>query len=69
MTMQAVADGVGVKAPSLYKRVRDRDALLALVADDAAADLVARLATTDGITLIDAAFEYGLARIVLSLRP
>ena len=39
VTMAAVAGGVGVRAPSLYKRVRDRDALVALVAEDAAAEL------------------------------
>src|SRR5262245_21282094 len=43
LTMQAVADAVGVRAPSLYKRVRDRAALVRLIADDLAAELADRL--------------------------
>jgi AcrR family transcriptional regulator len=43
LTMNAVAARVGVKAPSLYKRVRDRDALVRLVADAATRSLTLRL--------------------------
>lgn len=39
LTMQSVAHSVGVKAPSLYKHVADRDALVRLVADAAATEL------------------------------
>ena len=43
LTMQAVAERVGVRAPSLYKRVRDRDALHAAVAAASIDALTARL--------------------------
>jgi AcrR family transcriptional regulator len=39
LTMQRVASAVGVRAPSLYKRVRDRAALVRLVANDVALEL------------------------------
>jgi AcrR family transcriptional regulator len=39
LTMQAVADAVGVRAPSLYKRVAGRDTLVRLVVDQAALEL------------------------------
>lgn len=43
LTMQAVAERVGVRAPSLYKRLRDRDALHAAVAAASIDALTARL--------------------------
>jgi len=49
LTMQAVAQAVGVKPPSLYKHVADRDALVGLVADAAATDLATHLAGHDGL--------------------
>jgi AcrR family transcriptional regulator len=39
VTMQAVADRVGVRAPSLYKRLDDRSALIAAIAGDVLEDL------------------------------
>jgi AcrR family transcriptional regulator len=43
LTMQAVADRVGVRAPSLYKRVRSRDDLILLVAEATVDDLSQQL--------------------------
>ncbi|WP_431070866.1 TetR/AcrR family transcriptional regulator [Microbacterium phyllosphaerae] len=43
LTMQAVAERVGVRAPSLYKRIRDRDALMSAVAEASADELTSRL--------------------------
>ena len=43
LTMQAVAAEVGVRAPSLYKRVRDRAALVQGVQESASAELGAAL--------------------------
>ncbi len=42
LTMQAVASRVGVRAPSLYKRFRDREALVTAVAGDAVDELAGR---------------------------
>jgi AcrR family transcriptional regulator len=44
LTMQAVADRVGVRPPSLYKRVRSRDVLVGLIAEATVRDLGQRLA-------------------------
>jgi AcrR family transcriptional regulator len=43
LTMQSVAQRVGVRAPSLYKRVRNRDELVALIADATLRELGARI--------------------------
>jgi len=43
LSMQAVADRVGVRAPSLYKRVRSRDDLIRLIAEATVAELASRL--------------------------
>jgi AcrR family transcriptional regulator len=43
LTMQRVADAVGVRPPSLYKRVRGRDELVRLVVTDVGRDLAATI--------------------------
>jgi AcrR family transcriptional regulator len=50
LTMQRIASTVGVRAPSLYKRIRNRNDLLRLVANDAAREMTERLdaAATSG---------------------
>jgi AcrR family transcriptional regulator len=61
MTMQAVADRVGVRAPSLYKRLRDRDDLIRLITEATLHDLGLRL--NDAARGLDAAEDLGtLAR-------
>ncbi|WP_194410873.1 TetR/AcrR family transcriptional regulator [Microbacterium cremeum] len=47
LTMQGVAARVGVRAPSLYKRVRDREALVAAVCGATVDDLTRRLEASD----------------------
>lgn len=44
LTMQRVGEAVGVRAPSLYKRVASRAELVRLVAEDVATDLTRQLA-------------------------
>lgn len=48
VTMAAVAARVGVRAPSLYKRLRNREELISLLADAALGDLRTRLALAGG---------------------
>lgn len=43
LTMQRVASAVGVRAPSLYKRIAGRDELIRLIAVDVAEDLAQAL--------------------------
>jgi AcrR family transcriptional regulator len=49
LTMQAVAMRVGVRAPSLYKRVESRDRLIQLVVEATLTDLAGRLESASGL--------------------
>jgi AcrR family transcriptional regulator len=49
LTMHAVAHRVGVRAPSLYKRVANRDRLIQLVAEATLTDLAGRLDADQGV--------------------
>lgn len=63
VTMQAVAVRVGVRAPSLYKRVENRDRLVQLVAEQTLVELTARLdAAPDARALLDAYRAFGKER-------
>jgi len=56
LTMRDVASAVGVRAPSLYKRVRDRADLVRLILEDVADELTATLdaAASSGDPVADA---------------
>jgi AcrR family transcriptional regulator len=55
LTMQAVAERVGVRAPSLYKRVSDRDGLVQLVSEATIADLGGRLRADTAAGIVELA--------------
>src|SRR5688500_5686168 len=48
LTMSSVADAVGVRPPSLYKRVRGRDVLIRLVVEDVGRELAETIAAAAG---------------------
>lgn len=58
LTMQAVADRVGVRAPSLYKRVASRDSLIRLVIEQTAKELGVTLAAAKSSPPADARVEF-----------
>jgi AcrR family transcriptional regulator len=57
LTMNAVATRVGVRTPSLYKRVEGRDRLVQLVAEATLTDLAERLDVGGSLTEIANAFR------------
>jgi AcrR family transcriptional regulator len=57
LTMNAVAARVGVRAPSLYKRVDNRDRLIQLVAEATLLDLASRLDESQGVREIASTFR------------
>ncbi len=63
LTMNEVALEVGVRAPSLYKRLRSREELIRLVAEAAMSDLAARLDSAEApAALADRFREFGHER-------
>ena len=66
LTMQAVATRVGVRAPSLYKRVKGRDELIRLVVEATIDELEERLAATS--TSVDSDPAAALADLAHELR-
>ena len=64
LTMQAVAHAVGVRAPSLYKRVANREALVGLIVGAAALELAAAI---DGVVEGDDAAQ-DLRALALAFR-
>jgi AcrR family transcriptional regulator len=57
LTMQAVASRVGVRAPSLYKRVQGRDDLVRLVAEATLGELASRTGASRDAQELAAAFR------------
>ena len=63
LTMNAVADRVGVRAPSLYKRVQGRDQLVQLVAEATLTEVAIRLdAAKDAVELANIFRAFGRER-------
>jgi AcrR family transcriptional regulator len=63
LTMQAVAHRVGVRAPSLYKRVQSRDKLIQLVAEASLIELAGRLNSAPNLLQLASRFrEFGHER-------